>query len=107
MSITRRQRILSQKVLEPPPEVGWGLQLYMDAFWQLASERHGPRTRIPWSSIRFWCRERGMDRDDMDFTQLVLQEIDTAYLNWCASKQEAARIEADRPKREVIHIGKR
>lgn len=74
--IQRRQ--LPPRLLEPPPDVGEGLALLMDCFWDLAR----PSGRIPWSEIEAWCRAHELDEELSGDVHHVVKRLDVAYQTW-------------------------
>jgi hypothetical protein len=75
-------------MLEPPPEVLPGLQLFMQAFWDLCSDR-GPTNRIQWTAIHLYARSLGLSYgEERDMVYLVTR-LDLAYLEWAKGRQSS------------------
>lgn len=65
---------------------GW--QLYMDAFWDLASER-SQGSRIRWTAIDQWCRRYGLSFSAYQAVKFVVYRLDLAYIDWAQTKAKA------------------
>lgn len=97
-------RRIPPRLLEPPPEVQQGLQLYVKCFWQLAADR-GQNGRLSWSTIQRWCEAHDLSRDDADEVHYLLRRMDAAYFDW---SQEASKRQArDTKVKEQMARGKK
>lgn len=83
-------RRIPPRLLEAPPEVQQGLQLYVKCFWQLASDR-GENGRLSWSTIHRWCEAHRLTGDDADDVLFLVRRMDAAYVDWAqaAGKRKA------------------
>ncbi len=64
------------------PELRLGLQLYLDAFFDLDSDRShgfGP-SPIPWSSIKNYCEFYEFDFEQTEEAFFFIRRIDNAHL---------------------------
>lgn len=66
-----------------------GLQLYLQAFFDLDSERSHAFSlvRIPSSAIRAYAREMGLDYEQTELLKLYINEMDNAHLKKLSKKQ--------------------
>ena len=70
------------------PELQIGLQLYLQAFLNLDSERtDGP---IPWSSIKDYAQAFEFDEEQSDDLFYFVRRMDNEYLKIKAAKAKAA-----------------
>lgn len=96
-------RRIPPRLLEPPPEVHQGLQLYVRCFWDLVADR-SPNGRLSWSTIHGWCKAKGVTGVDEDDVHYLLRRMDAAYHEWA---QEAGRRNArDEKVKEQMSRGK-
>lgn len=79
----RQRREVPPRLLEPPPEVHAGYELYMLAFWDLCRARD----RIPWSEVQLWCVTYGITGPDAEEVHFVVSKLDAAYQQWAGKKQ--------------------
>lgn len=76
-----------------PPEPPAGYEGWLEAFWELGTERQigmglGP---IPGSAIRAWCQ----DWPDARAFHMVIRRLDAAYLDWQrGDKKTVGRVSA-------------
>lgn len=72
------------------PELQIGLQLYLQAFFDLDSERsHGNGlTPIPWSSIKDYCVANELDDDQTEEMFYFVKRMDGAHLNRLEAKSK-------------------
>jgi hypothetical protein len=72
------------------PKLNLGLQFYLDAFFDLDSERtHGfSLTRIPWSAIVNYARATELDDQETDDLVYIIQAMDRAHLERLEKKNE-------------------
>lgn len=71
------------------PQLTLGAQLYIDAFWDLCSERQfgyamGP---IPWSKIRLYALDVGLDPVMRRIFNRVIRDLDSHYTDGLKEKQ--------------------
>lgn len=66
------------------PELMPGLELYLNAFWELHTCRQigfgvGP---IPWTAVRHYGNM--LDLDELEFSEFsyLIKQLDSAYLQW-------------------------
>lgn len=74
---------------ENRPELFVGLELYFDAFYELASDRQigmalGP---IPWSSMMLFCQVHALDSLQRDLLVHHLTAMDSVFLSNANSKK--------------------
>lgn len=79
------------------PELELGLDLFYLAFMDLTTCRsmgfgEGP---IPWSAVRDYCDELGLEGEQRDDMFIHIRLMDTAYLNHRASK-----VKKEAPKKD-------
>lgn len=74
------------------PELEPGLQLYLQAFFDLDSERsHGSGiTSIPWSSISNYAQAFDFDEEQTEDLYFFVRRLDSEHLKKLAEKQKAA-----------------
>lgn len=77
--------ILNAPQLEP------GLELYLDAFWELSSCRSvgmglGP---IPWTACEKYARVYRLDDDQADALVYHVARLDSAYLKWSSDSAKS------------------
>lgn len=95
-------RAIPPRLLEPPPEVQSGLELYMKAFFDLAGDR--PQGgRIRWSTVEDWCARKGLDGVDAEDVHFLLTRMDIAYMEWSKTKGKKQR--ADQAARDRVESG--
>ena len=70
------------------PNLKEGLSFYLQAFFDLDSERSQGFNvgRIPWTAIVTYGRYHGLYRDEIDILVEHIRALDTANLNWIAEK---------------------
>lgn len=44
--------------------------------------------RIPWSTVRLWCKHHGLRKGEMNMLDLCFGALDGQYLEWWQSKQK-------------------
>lgn len=68
-------------VIIAPPALGIGLQLYLDAYFDLETER--PLgfgfAKIPWSKIRFYADRNHFSQDQFDELVFLIKELDVVH----------------------------
>lgn len=67
--------------MEGEPLLDFGTAVYITAFWELCADRQfgyavGP---IPWSSIRLYSRDLGLNRRMHTLFHFVIRELDGEY----------------------------
>lgn len=72
------------------PELQLGLELYLDAFFDLDSERtHGfGLTPIPWSSIKGYAEAWEFDEEQTRDLLFLVKKMDQAHLERLEAKQK-------------------
>ena len=75
---------------EGAPRLNLGTQLYIDAFWELSTERDfgyslGP---IPWSKIMLYADRIGLNPTMCDVFLLVMRELESHYNEYTKNKQK-------------------
>lgn len=85
-------RAIPPRLLEPPPEVNEGLQLYMDAFWNLCADR-GFGNRIRWTAMHFYASSLGLSYEEEWDMVFLLNRLDMTYLKWLEGKQRRGQPE--------------
>lgn len=77
------RRPLPKILADEPPTTQLGLSLYLQAFFDLDSERppsfNGIR-RIPKSAVRAYAKEFDFDDDQTDALDYYIGEMDSAYI---------------------------
>lgn len=73
------------------PRLMPGLELYLNAFFDLDSERtHGfSLSPIPWSAIFRYGKAYGFDKEQQEELIYFVRKLDQAHLNRLSKKQEA------------------
>ena len=71
------------------PRLCAGSQVYIDAFWELSTERSfgdylGP---IPWSKIRLYAADLNLNRAVTTMFTLVIRELDEHYQDFTAKNK--------------------
>ena len=76
------------------PELTQAEAWLLRAFWDLSTERQrsgmgmGP---VPWSKIRTYGHDSGLDRGAREILKAVVQALDVAYIEWFAEEAKNAR----------------
>lgn len=80
------------KRIQNAPELTQGLQFYLQAFFDLDSERsHGMAvTRIPRSKVREYAREFELTEDEAGTLEYFVTELDTAQCDRIVKARENA-----------------
>lgn len=78
------------------PELEPGLQLYMQAFFDLDSERSHAMglVAIPWSSIASYAMVFDFDEEQTDDLFFFIRQMDKQHLKTLAEKQKQAQANA-------------
>lgn len=78
--------------IQNAPELDLGLQLYLQAFFDLDSERNNGMglARIPSSAVRAYAREFDFSEDQSDSLSFFVSEMDEAHIKRLQAKQDAA-----------------
>lgn len=76
--------------LQNEPELLPGLEVYLEAFWDLSTCRQmgmglGP---IPWTSIENYITISGGDENFREDFHHLIRRLDQAYLAWCNDKNK-------------------
>ena len=73
------------------PELQQGLQLYMQAFFDLDCERSHAMapTAIPWSSVQDYARAFEFDEEQTEDLHFFIRRIDGEHLKRISAKMEA------------------
>lgn len=84
---------LPEKVANAP-ELLTGLEMYFVAFTRLNTCRQigfsfGP---IPWTAIREYAFDLGLDDEGFDKFLIVIQEMDSVYLNWVKNNANSGSV---------------
>lgn len=88
-----RQAVQARKPLpdniQNAPELQVGLQLYLQAFFDLDAERsHAFQlVRIPGSAVRSYAREFNFDDEQFELLEYYISEMDAAHLKRLQAKQ--------------------
>ena len=74
------------------PELETGLQLYLQAFFDLDSERSHAQglTSIPWTSIAAYAMAFELDEEQTEDLYFFIRKLDSEHLKKLAAKQKAA-----------------
>ena len=61
-----------------------GLEIYYEGFWDLSPDRPlgmsaGP---IPYQSIRYYCKDLGLDEAQSDLMKKMIRKMDICFLEW-------------------------
>lgn len=74
--------------IQNAPELQIGLQLYLQAFFDLDSERsHGSGLKsIPWSAIKDYCEAHELDEEQTEDMFYFVKKMDNAHLNRLEAK---------------------
>lgn len=89
-----RQAVQARKALpdniQNAPELDLGLQLYLQAFFDLDSERLNAFSlvRIPGSAVRTYAREYSFDDEQTALLDYYISEMDAAYLKRAKARQD-------------------
>lgn len=67
--------------------MNFGLQLYMDAFFELCGDR-GSNNRLQWLSMHAYARALGLSRDEERDMIYLLRQLDMAYCEWAAKGKQ-------------------
>jgi len=91
LSIARqaqRQGLPIPDAIANAPELQIGLQLYLDAFFDLDSERSHAFgvTRIPWSSIKNYAEQWQFDEQQTEDLLFFIKRMDASHLERLAAK---------------------
>jgi len=70
------------------PELQAGLQLYLQAFFDLDSERSELKP-IPWSSMIDYAMAFDFDEEQTEDLVYIIRKVDSAHINRLAEKQKA------------------
>lgn len=75
------------------PMLHEGLDIYYSAFWELNTDRQvgmglGP---IPYSSIRNYCKDRGLGGDQSDNMMRLLRKMDSEFIKFQEKQAKKAR----------------
>lgn len=94
-SIARQAMRRGQPVpdrIQNAPELQVGLQLYLQAFFDLDGERsHGSGLRsIPWSAIKDYCVANELDEEQTEDMFYFVKRMDKAHLDRLEQKQPKA-----------------
>lgn len=81
------------------PELRPDLELFWRAFWELHSCRRYEGALIPWDAVAMWASTYDLPGPDAEFMQVVIREMDLAYLAHVATQREKARSNATPGKR--------
>lgn len=75
------------------PELYLGLQLYLQAFFDLDSERSHSMgvTMIPWSAIKDYSTAYDFDEEQSESLLYLIRQIDIAHTKRIASKQHGSK----------------
>lgn len=86
--------------IQNAPELIEGLQLYLQAFLDLDSERSHAFSlvRIPSSAIRKYAKEFEFDEDQTELLSYYVKEMDGAHLARLKTKQN---VQSSRPSRQA------
>ena len=78
--------------IENAPELEIGLQLYLQAFFDLDSERsHGNGlVQIPWTSIAAYAQAFAFDEEQTEDLFYFIRKLDSEHLTRLSNKQKAA-----------------
>jgi hypothetical protein len=73
-----------------PPELIAGLDLFLDAFFELDTERNHSFDfmRIPWSSVIAYCNEYAIENEQRDDMIYFILRIDEAHINRLVRRRE-------------------
>jgi hypothetical protein len=82
----RSGRAMPEALRGVPPTVNEGLQLFMQAFWDLCSDRTSTG-RISWIAIELWGQAHAFDRNDCHQLHFLVSRLDTAYIRWAEKKK--------------------
>lgn len=79
--------------IQNAPELELGLQLYLQAFFDLDSERSHTFSlvRIPASKIRSYARELELDAVQSELLAFYISEMDGAHLKRLKAKENAGK----------------
>lgn len=99
MMAVKSGRAIPPRFLEPPPEVQSGLGIFMRAYFDLAADR-SESGRIPWSTVDRWCHRKGLDGDEANDAQFLIQRMDMAYLEWVKKKAPTRTPPTPLPKKD-------
>lgn len=96
----QRDGIVPAEVLTEQPKLPVGLLMYLEAFYELDTERKHDMslTRIPWSKIMLYADRYGYDEDEMLF---FIRKMDDALLEQLAARGGAANGGSASPREMV------
>lgn len=91
------------------PGLGRGDDFYLRAFWELSSCRQfgevmGP---IPWNFLIQYAERAGLDAGMIRVFEVVIRELDEAYLEHLRTEREQKRSEALNRVNRAKRVGKR
>lgn len=72
------------------PELGLGLDLFWNAYWDLVASRNDATGFIPWETVQFWANTYALDEDTARDLHYSVREMDRA---WIAHKGTTKPIE--------------
>lgn len=75
-------------VIRDAPEPLPGLELYLDAYWEVQGDRPSGWSpgRIPWSTIVKFCEQHDLSGEQQDRMVYFFNRMDDAYLAYVAEQ---------------------
>lgn len=71
---------------ESRPEIRSALQFYLSAFWVLTTERRYERGPIPWTAVRDFGVQAGLDPENIRVLHWVVAVLDDEYRAFSVEK---------------------
>lgn len=72
---------------EERPDLGRLEEWYLQAYGDLSTERHHELGRIPWSAIRSYAYQAGLEPCIMDHFEAVIRALEEEHLDDLAKQQ--------------------
>ena len=89
LKLAERMRGPIPDKIQKAPELQVGLELFLEAFQVLTTCRgamYGSEGPIPWTAMREYCNEYGIEGEERDYFYEVISHMDNTYLNFKATK---------------------
>jgi len=67
------------------PEIRETNRIYLQAFWELSTERRFQGGPIPWSQIRLYARENGVADELLPLFEHIVRELDEEFVAYVKS----------------------
>lgn len=79
--------------IENAPDLEIGLELYYEAFWELATTRPAGMGLypIPWHTVQYYGETHSFDPEQLEDLHYYIKEMDESYIRFCNQKSESER----------------